>query len=84
MSNQGIFTVAKVVGDERKGQDDDEGHGDGVRVVQIENSYFEKLKMRLGPGTDRGPGPAVAEEKPQVSKPTIYNDDGSVYRQGNT
>lgn len=86
MSNQGIFTVAKVAGDERRGQDDDEGPvvpGGELRKVQIENSYFEKLKARLGtvPG---GTGPHTEETEQKVSQPTIYNDDGSVYRQGNT
>ena len=72
----------RVRGDERRGQDDDEGHGSNVRVVQIENAYFEKLNDRMGQQPvagkiehepDGGDGPAPAG-------PVIYNDDGSVYK----
>ena len=69
--------ATRARGDERRGQDDDEGQGGDVRVVQIENSYFEKLKERLGTGTDRGPAPATAEpEKPKGPGFVIYGDDG--------
>lgn len=75
----------RVRGDERLGQDDDEGKGGDVRVVQIENAYFEKLNARLKTGVsqDSGPlepggtGPHIEPEKPG---PVIYNDDGSIYK----
>ena len=68
--------ATRVRGDERRGEDGDEGQSGDVRVVQIENSYFEKLKERLGQGGD-GPAPATAEpEKPKGPGFVIYGDDG--------
>lgn len=88
--------ATKARGDERKGQDDDEGHGSNVRVVQIENAYHEKLRDRLrqagGPLEPGGTGPHTAEhadardsapdggDGPAPARPVIYNDDGSVYK----
>ncbi len=83
--------VNRVRGDERRGEDGDEGQGDNVRVVQIENAYFEKLKARLGskpatgtPATAEpsgGDGPAPAgHANTRDSAPVIYNDDGSIYK----
>ncbi len=79
--------VNPVRGDERRGQDDDEGKGSNVRVVQIENAYHEKLRARLGQGTDRGPAPATGdpgsggiEPGPAPAGPVIYNDDGSIFK----
>lgn len=74
--------ATRVRGDERRGEDGDEGRGGDVRVVQIENAYFERLKARLGqqpaPGT-----PSMAEvekTEPEPVGPVVYNDDGSVYK----
>ncbi len=80
----------RVRGDERRGEDGDEGHGNNVRVVQIENAYHEKLRERMG----QQPGftPLTPEEAAWVSRllgpedekrppgPVIYNDDGSIYK----
>jgi hypothetical protein len=79
----GIFTLKKDIdmatkarGDERRGEDGDEGRGDNVTVVQIENSYFEKLKARLSQQPATGT-PATAEpEKPKKPGFVIYGDDG--------
>ena len=75
--------VNRVRGDERRGEDGDEGQGDNVRVVQIENAYFEKLKARLGSKPATGT-PATAEpsggDGPAPAGPVIYNDDGSIYK----
>ena len=64
MSNQGVFNVAQVKGDERLGQDDDgEPVSDKTRVVQTENRYLNDLKERLarvGVGRKPEPGPATA------------------------
>jgi len=70
--------AARVRGDERRGEDGDEGRGGDVRVVQIENSYFEKLKERLGSGHKSDTGiPATAEpEKPKGPGFVVYGDDG--------
>ncbi len=62
-------------GDERRGADDDGDAPSGPeKKVQIENSYFEKLKMRLGQQPTAEPESATAEPK----KPgfVIYGDDG--------
>ena len=66
-------------GDERRGEDGDEGHGSNVRVVQIENAYHEKLRARLRQDQkpEPGPGPATAEpEKRKNPGFTVYGDDG--------
>ncbi len=78
--------VNRVRGDERRGEDGDEGQGDNVRVVQIENAYFEKLKARLSQGGGGGTGPFAPTAEPSggdgpaPAGPVIYNDDGSVYQ----
>lgn len=75
--------VNRVRGDERRGEDGDEGQGDNVRVVQIENAYFERLRERLGTKVEKLSGPTTAEaEKPEPGPAglVIYNDDGSVYK----
>jgi hypothetical protein len=79
--------ATRVRGDERLGQDGDVGN-EGLRTekVQIENSYFEKLRNRLGQqaaisgtGTPASEDAATGEpEKP--AGPVIYNDDGSIYK----
>lgn len=80
----------RVLGDEARGQDDDEGNA-GLRTekVQIENSYFEKLKTRLRNGgvtvwdlTALEPTTAEPEGTPAglSSSAVIYNDDGSIYK----
>lgn len=74
--------ATKARGDEHRGQDDDEGHGGDVRVVQIENAYFERLKARLSQQSppvfgkvthepDGGDGPA-----PAGPGFVVYGDDG--------
>lgn len=73
--------ATKVRGDERRGQDDDDLFDPGTgRKVQIENSYFEKLKARLsqGDGTTTGRFPATAEpgNKPKSPGFVVYGDDG--------
>lgn len=71
--------ATKARGDERRGEDGDEGQGSNVRVVQIENTYFEKLRERLESGSIFFPSTTMGEpEKPAA--PVIYNDDGSVYK----
>lgn len=73
----------RVRGDERRGEDGDEGQGSNVRVVQIENAYHEKLRERLGAGVKPEPvtdTPATAEPERQPAGPVIYNDDGTVYK----
>ena len=80
-------------GDERRGEDGDEGQGNNVRVVQIENSYFERLRERMGQQQPAVSGTGIPasgepEEKPAEpsslcsgrSAPVIYNDDGSIYK----
>lgn len=65
------------LGSEANGRDDDEDvpSPQDERKVQIENSYFEKLKHRLGqqPGATNGP---AAPEKPKGPGYVIYGDDG--------
>ena len=92
MSNQGVFNVARVKGDERRGQDDD---GDPVSakttVVQTENRYLNDLKERLaraGIGSAKPAGAATggdtlaelealeAAEAPKNPGFVIYGDDG--------
>ena len=73
--------ATRVVGDERRGQDDDEGRGDEVRVVQIENAYFEKLKARIAAGTVVVDTLASISATGEPDKPkgpgfVIYGDDG--------
>jgi hypothetical protein len=69
--------ATKARGDERRGEDGDEGRGDNVTVVQIENSYFERLRERMGQGGGSGNAPATAEpEKPKKPGFVIYGDDG--------
>lgn len=76
----------RVLGDERRGQDDDDGPpAANERKVDIENAYFEKLKGRLNTGGGSGNAPATAEhadardsapEKPKGPGFVIYGDDG--------
>lgn len=78
--------AARVRGDERLGQDDDDAPDPGARKVQIENSYFERLKARLASGVASQPvtgSPATGEAEKTEPGPAglvIYNDDGSIYR----
>lgn len=67
-------------GGEARGKDDDGEPIPGEeRKIEIENTYFEKLKERLGQQQPDAGIPATAEpEKP--AGPVIYNDDGSVYK----
>ncbi len=67
--------AAKVQGDERRGQDDDEGSGPNVKKVTPENRYFDKLRERLGTGTKPEAAPATAEPV-RPSPGIIYGDDG--------
>lgn len=79
MNNQGVFTVAKVAGDERLGQDDDGDLGESgerVQKVQIENSYFEKLNARLAAGRKPEPASTAKPEKFEGPGRVIYGDDG--------
>ncbi len=78
MSNQGVFSVAKVRGDARLGEDDDGDpiQGDTKKIVP-DNSYMEKLRQRLASGGLPGPAP-TAEGNKDIQIPTyvIYGDDG--------
>ncbi len=67
----------RVRGDERQGEDGDEGRGDNVRMVQIENAYFERLKARMA----QQPAPVFGKDMAKPEKPkkpgfVIYGDDG--------
>ncbi len=68
----------RVRGDERRGEDGDEGRGNNVRVVQIENAYFDKLRERLNQGGDGGSAGAPTAEQDEKRVPgfVIYGDDG--------
>ena len=68
----------RTLGDERRGEDGDEGQGDNVRVVQIENAYFERLRERMGSKPATGTSATAEPEKPAGL--VIYNDDGSIYK----
>lgn len=89
-AKEDIDMVNPVRGDERRGADGDEGRGDNVRVVQIENAYHEKLRERLSQGGGVGdrehvrmrrghvePGGEAGPVAP-AKKPgfVIYGDDG--------
>lgn len=90
MSDQGVYRVAKVAGDVRRGEDDDGepvASGESQKVIQIENSYFEKLKSRLAqsqPKADTGepasgdPGSGGITGEPEKKNPgfVVYGDDG--------
>lgn len=69
-------------GSEARGEDDDGDSAPGEeRKVEIENTYFEKLKARLGQRPAFTPEPTTAEAK-EPAGPVIYNADGSIYRRG--
>ncbi len=74
------MTKKREWGSEARGEDDD---GDPPpqkeKVVQIDTSYFDKLKARL----NQQPAPTYGSDKAEPEKPggpVIYNDDGTIYR----
>jgi hypothetical protein len=74
-----------MIGNPTWEDDDDEGVSPlPTRKVEIENKYFEKLKVRLGKRPDNPPEPATGAEENrsenQPAGPVIYNDDGTVYK----
>lgn len=83
MSNQGVFSVArgKNLGDVARGEDDDGDQPPQTeKKVQIDNTYFDKLKERLGQqGGGDGTEPATGGLQ-KSAKLVIYNDDGTVYK----
>ena len=68
----------KNLGDESRGQDNDEGPGPGEKLVQDDTPYISALKARLGqqPKPRGGKVDHVPDEEPKNSGFVIYGDDG--------